>query len=79
MPNLYLLSMHKNEYGLNSVEKLNPYHENLDGILESTMQVNDQGGIPFEFSYCVKQYNVMFKLFMMCVIGDTKGHDKLCA
>jgi hypothetical protein len=33
---------------------------------------------PFSFTYCGKQYDANLKVFLMFIIDDTEGHDKLC-
>jgi hypothetical protein len=78
IPNLYLLSKNENKFRMNSVTKLRMYHEILDAMLESVVKLQSKGGVPFSFTYRGKQYNVNLKVFLMVVIGDTEGHDKLC-
>ncbi len=78
IPNLYLLSKNENKFRMNSLTKLRMYHEILDAMLASVVRLQSKGGIPFSFSYRGKQYNVNLKVFLMFIIGDTEGHDKLC-
>ena len=63
---------------MNSLTKLRMYHEILDAMLASVVRLQSKGGIPFSFSYRGKPYNVNLKVFLMFIIGDTEGHDKLC-
>ncbi len=73
-----LLSKNKNKFWMSSVTKLRMYHEILDAILESVVQLQSKGGVPFSFIYRGKQYNVNLKVFIMVAIGDTEDHDKAC-
>jgi hypothetical protein len=63
---------------MNSLQKLQMYHEILDAMLASVVRLQSKGGVPFSFTYHGKQYNVNLKVFLMFIISDTKGHDKLC-
>jgi hypothetical protein len=54
------------------------YHEILDVLLASVVQLQSKGGVPFSFTYRGKCYDVNLKVFLMFIIGDTEGHDKLC-
>jgi hypothetical protein len=47
-------------------------------MLASVVQLQSKGGVPFSFTYCGKRYDVNLKVFLMFIIGDTEGHDKLC-
>jgi hypothetical protein len=76
IPNLYLLSKNKNMLRMNSGTKLQMYHDILDAMLESVVELQSKGGV--SFAYHGKQYNVNLKVFLMVVIGDTEGHDKSC-
>jgi hypothetical protein len=53
-------------------------HEIMDAMLASVVKLQRKGGVPFSFTYRGKQYDVNLKVFLMFIIGDTKGHDKLC-
>ena len=50
IPNLYLLSKNKNKFRMNSVTKLRMYHAILDAVLESVVQLQSKGGVPFPLS-----------------------------
>ncbi len=78
IPNLYLLSKNENKFRMNSLEKLRMYHEILDAMLASVVRLQSKGGVPFSFTYRGKLYDVNLKVFLMFIIGDTEGHDKLC-
>jgi hypothetical protein len=54
------------------------YHEILDAMLASVVKLQSKGGVPFSFTYRGKHYDVNLKVFLMFIIGDTEGHDKLC-
>jgi hypothetical protein len=54
------------------------YHEILDAMLASVVKLQSNGGVPFSFTYPGKRYDVNLKVFLMFIIGDTEGHDKLC-
>jgi hypothetical protein len=54
------------------------YHEILDAMLASVVKLQIKGGVPFSFTYRGKHYDVNLKVFLMFIIGDTEGHDKLC-
>ena len=79
IPNLYLLSKSENEFRLDSIEKLQLCHEILDSILASLVKLQKEGGIPFTFHYQGRKYCVSLKGFVLVVLGDTEGHDHLCA
>jgi hypothetical protein len=78
IPNLYLLSKNENKFRMNSLEKLRVYHDILDAMLASVVQLQSKGGVPFSFTYRGKRYDVNLKVFLVFIIGDTEGHDKLC-
>jgi hypothetical protein len=63
---------------MNSLENLRMYHEILGVMLASVVRLQRKGGVPFSFTYRGKQYDANLKVFLMFIIGDTKGHDKLC-
>ena len=54
------------------------YHEILSEILESLMQLQESGGIHWNFEYHGKQYSVNLKFYLLAIIGDTEGHDRMC-
>jgi hypothetical protein len=78
IPNLYLLSKNENKFRMNSLKKLQMYHEILDAMLASVVQLQSKGDVPFFFTYRGKRYDVNLKVFLIFIIGDTEGHDKLC-
>jgi hypothetical protein len=78
IPNLYLLSKNENKFRMNSLKKLRMYHEILDAMLASVVKLQSKGGVPFSFTYRGKHYDVNLKVFLVFIIGDTEGHDKLC-
>jgi hypothetical protein len=53
------------------------YHEILDAMLAPVVKLQSKGGVPFSFTYRGKCYDVNVKVFLMFIIGDTEGHDKL--
>jgi hypothetical protein len=63
---------------MNSLEKLRMYHQILDAMLASIVKLQSKGGISFSFTYRGKHYDVNLKVFLMFIIGNTEGHDKLC-
>ena len=79
IPNLYLLSKSENKYKLDSKEKLRLYHEILDCIMASLVTLMEGDGFPFSFMYKGKKYNVILKFTILVILGDTEGHDRLCA
>jgi hypothetical protein len=76
--NLYLLSKNENTFRMNSLEKLQMYHDILDDMLASVVKLQSEGGVPISFTYRGKRFDVNLKVFLMFIIGDTEGHDKLC-
>jgi hypothetical protein len=78
IPNLHLFSKNENKFRMNSLEKLLMYHEILDAMLASVMRLQRKGSVPLSFPYLGKQYDVNLKVYLMFIIGDTEGHDKLC-
>ena len=52
------------------------YHFFLDKVLNQFRSI--QKGIAWKLKYGGKIWEIMFKPFILMVIGDTEGHDKLC-
>jgi hypothetical protein len=46
-------------------------------MLASVVRLQRKGGVLFSFTYRGKQYDMNLKVFLMFIIDDTKGHDKL--
>jgi hypothetical protein len=61
-----------------SLQKAQDYHFVLSSILESLQKAQEEAGIAWSFKYHNKVYNVVMKVPILFVIGDTEGHDKLC-
>ena len=60
-----------------SIKKAEDYHFVLERILQSVVAVQQGSGLAWKLMYNDKHYNVVFKLPVLFVIGDTEGHDKL--
>jgi hypothetical protein len=60
------------------IEKAQDYHYILGFILGSLRQAQESNGIAWCFKYRNQFYNVVMKVPILFVIGDTEGHDKLC-
>jgi hypothetical protein len=78
IPNLYLLSKNENKFRMSRLAKLRMCHEILNAMLASVVKLQSKGGVPFSFTYRGKRYDVNLKVFLMFIIGETEGHDKLC-
>ena len=58
--------------------KLSDYHVVLRHILDGLIKLQKKGGFYWSLSYRGRKHDVIFKVPVLCIIGDTDGHDKLC-
>ena len=63
---------------LSSLEKAQDYHFALGKILGSLAAVQKTEGISWTLPFGGCLHDVVLKVPILCVIGDTEGHDKLC-
>ena len=61
-----------------SSDKAQDYHFILSFILSSLKDAQEHAGISWKLKYQVKVLDVVMKIPILFVIGDTEGHDKLC-
>ena len=59
-------------------EKSSDYHHILSQILASLKQAQDKSGIAWRIPYRGRFFNVIFKIPVIHILGDTLGHDELC-
>jgi hypothetical protein len=78
IPNLGLQSKAESAHALKKEQKIKLYHDVLRKILASLGQLQADGGLPFCLHYCGQDYNVLLKLPILFIVGDTEGHDRLC-
>ena len=60
------------------LERSRDYHFILKKCLQSLIQVQHTDGIDWVLRYKNKDHAVRMKFPLLCVIGDTEGHDKCC-
>ena len=58
--------------------KSEDYHLMVRILLSSLVEVQQGNGIRWRLSYEKNFYDVVFKLPVLFVVGDTEGHDKMC-
>jgi hypothetical protein len=78
IPNLGLQSKAESAHGLKKEAKIKLYHDVLRKILAPLGKLQNDGGLPFCLHYGGVDYNVLLKLPILFVVGDTEGHDRLC-
>jgi Plavaka transposase len=61
-----------------SANKLQDYHEALEGVITAFKILEAGQGIAWVFHYKGQSYPVILRFLLLCIIGDTVGHDKLC-
>ena len=61
-----------------SSDKAQDYHFILSFILSSLKDAQEHVGISWKLKYQEKVLDVVMKIPILFVIGDTEGHDKLC-
>jgi hypothetical protein len=59
--------------------KMFEYHLMLGIVLQSLKRVQKLGGIKWKFHYQGRQHKVIFKCPVLFIVGDSLGHDQLCA
>ena len=67
----------KGEY--TSEQKIQDYHTSLRWILDEFIQCQKAGGISWQLTFKGKKYDVILQIPVLYIIGDTEGHDKMCA
>ena len=60
------------------VRKSKDYHFMVATILHSLVAAQKSGGILWRSPYKGTTHEVVLKVPVLCVLGDTEGHDKLC-
>jgi hypothetical protein len=78
IPNLGLQSKAESTHGLKKEEKIKLYHDVLCKILAPLGKLQNEGGLPFCLHYRGVDYQVILKLPILFIVGDTEGHDHLC-
>ena len=58
--------------------KSDDYHFMIRILLRSLVDVQRGSGISWRLSYQATCFDVVFKLPVLFVVGDTEGHDKMC-
>ena len=59
-------------------DKCRDYHHLLSAMLQSLKDAQQTNGIAWTMKYKGNTYNVVFKIPILCILGDTLGHDDLC-
>jgi hypothetical protein len=67
----------KGEY--TSEQKILDYHTSLKHILDELIQCQQSGGIRWDFKFKGRNYDVILQMPILLIIGDSEGHDKMCA
>jgi hypothetical protein len=78
IPNLGLQSKAESTHGLKKEAKIKLYHDVLRKILAPLGKLQTDGGLPFCLHYRGRAFNVILKLPILFIVGDTEGHDRLC-
>ena len=63
---------------INSVDKVQDYHDTLSHILKELVQIQQEGGLPLSFNIAGRPISGVAKIPIQFVIGDCKGNDILC-
>ena len=58
--------------------KSEDYHFMVRLLLRSLVEVQHGNGIQWRLSYQSMPFEVVFKLPVLFIVGDTEGHDKMC-
>lgn len=61
------------------LDKLIDYHAMMKVVLESLVNVMESEGIAWSLNYKGKRHNVIFKPYVQFIMGDTLGHNTICA
>jgi hypothetical protein len=77
--NLELQSKAESAHAMKKEENIKLYYDVLRKILASLRKLQKDGGLPYSSNYQGKEYTVLLKLPILFIVGDTKGHDHLCA
>jgi len=59
-------------------QKQTDYHHALKHIMASFVQAQKEDGISWKINYHGKLHDVVMKIPLLFITGDTEGHDKLC-
>jgi hypothetical protein len=78
IPNIGLMSKAESTHAMKSSSKVQLYHNILTQIFRSLVDLQRKGGLPYQFHYQGKVYNVLLFFPLLAVLGDTESHDRLC-
>ena len=78
VPNIGLMSKAESTHAIKSAAKVQLYHDILSKIFRELASLQTKGGLPFQFFYRGKEYNVILQIPLLAVLGDTESHDRLC-
>jgi hypothetical protein len=78
IPNIGLMSKAESTHAMKSSAKVQLYHDILTQIFGSLVDLQRKGGLPYQFHYRGKVYNVLLFFPLLAVLGDTESHDRLC-
>jgi Plavaka transposase len=73
----YLINQTLAQYK-DSDDKLQDYHDALQEVIRAFRDLEAGRGIAWIFFHKGKAYPVILQFVLLCIIGDTIGHDKLC-
>ena len=79
IPNIGLMSKAESRHGMSSDQKVQFYHDILERILESLVDLQQADPMHFPLLYRGQQYKLKLKFPLLAVLGDTESHDRLCA
>ena len=74
----YVPNMAHFRSNMTSLQKATDYHFILSTILESYKAAQKLPGILWQFPFQGQKKEVVMKIPLLLVLGDTEGHDKLC-
>jgi hypothetical protein len=73
------MSKAESTHAMETSAKVQQYHDILSQIFGSLVELQGkEGGLPYQFNYHGKVYNVLLLFPLLAVLGDTKSHDILC-
>jgi hypothetical protein len=69
------MSKAESTHAIKSAAKVQLYHDILSKIFRELAILQTKGGLPFQFVYRGKEYNVILQLPLLAVLGDTESHE----
>ena len=74
----YVMNQSNIKAEVDAVQKARDYHFVLKEIFASLAKVQHSAGVAWNISYHGQNHDCTLKLPILCVVGDTEGHDMMC-